>query len=82
MLELAITEWPDDYTVFHFDYPVEIPFGETIKVEIDVDYTEKNGFVGLFEDRKNRTFIYKVCNKLGFPIPGRNALFADMGIVR
>ena len=80
---LSIDElWPDDYTVFHFDYPVEIPFGETIKVEIDVDYTEKNGFVGLFEDRKNRTFIYKVCNKLGFPIPGRNALFADMGIVR
>ena len=69
------------YSVFRFNEPIDLPYGEIIKVEIDIDYKEKCGYIGLYEDRKKRTFIYKVCNKLGFPIHGKNALIADMGYV-
>lgn len=51
--------------------------GEMLYLEISFEYTEKDGYVGLYEDRKRRTFCYKVMNKLGHPIPGRDALFVD-----
>ena len=65
------------YTDVPLDKPIFATPGECLFVNITVRYDEKNGFVGLFEDRKRRTFMYKVFNKLHCPIPGRDAIFID-----
>lgn len=65
------------YTDILLDKPISVEPDERLFVDITVRYNEKNGFVGLFEDRKRRTFIYKVFNKLHCPIPGRDAIFID-----
>lgn len=65
------------YTNILLGSPITAELGELLFIDITVHYEEKNGFVGLFEDRKNRTFIYKVFNKLRRPIPGRDAIFID-----
>lgn len=68
----------DGYTNFYLINPIlRKKANEKFIMEITCQYTEKNGYVGLFEDRNRRTFFYKVCNKLGHPISGKNALFVD-----
>lgn len=67
----------DGYTDMILDQPVKTEPGELLYLEIAFDYTRKDGYVGVFEDRKRRTFCYKVMNKLGHPIPGEDALFVD-----
>lgn len=67
----------DGYTNILLEKPISAAPGELLFMDITVHYDEKSGYVGLFEDRKNRTFVYKVFNKLGRPIPGRDALFID-----
>lgn len=46
-----------------------------LDVVIDPIYT--SGTMGMFEDREQRTFWYKVFNKLHIPLPGRNTLMVD-----
>ena len=65
------------YTNILLSKPITAELGELLFVDITVHYEEKDGFVGLFEDRKKRTFTYKVFNKLRRPIPGRDAIFID-----
>ena len=67
----------DGYTDMILDQPVRTKLGELLYLEIAFEYTRKDGYVGVYEDRKRRTFCYKVMNKLGHPIPGRDALFID-----
>lgn len=68
----------DGYTNFYLINPIlRKKANEKFIMEITCQYTEKNGYVGLFEDRNRRTFFYKVCNKLGHPISGKNTLFVD-----
>lgn len=67
----------DNYTNFYFMDPIVILPDEIVYMDIEMTYSNKNGYVGLFEDKANRTFIYKVMNKLGHPLPGKNALFID-----
>lgn len=65
------------YTNILLDQPVKCCIGKRLIVELDFRYSEKNGHVEPFELRKNRTFWYKVFNKLGHPLAGKDALFVD-----
>jgi hypothetical protein len=65
------------YTNILLTKPISARKKELLHMEIDIHYEIKNGFVGLFEDRDRRTLFYKIFNKLGRPIPGKNALFID-----
>ena len=67
----------DNYTNFNFPSPMVVKKGELIYMDIEIKYTSKHGYVGLFETAANRTFMYKVMNKLNHPLPGKNALFID-----
>ena len=67
----------DGYTNMTLSSPIKTKLGELLYLEISFEYTQKDGYVGVYEDRKRRTFCYKVMNKLGHPIPGRDALFID-----
>lgn len=68
---------PDAYTNIFLENTINAKVGEILFLDIEVCYEEKNGYVGVFEDVDRRTFFYKVFNKLGHPIPGRDALFID-----
>ena len=68
---------PHDYTNILLPELVTIKPKEELFMDVNVQYTQKNGSIGIFEDKHNRTFIYKVFNKLGHPLPGKNALFID-----
>ncbi|MCI8476804.1 MAG: glycosyltransferase [Oscillospiraceae bacterium] len=67
----------DGYTNFYLVDSIIVKRNELLYLDIDIEYEYKNGYVGLFEDRKRRTFWYKVLNKLGHPLCGKNALFVD-----
>jgi glycosyltransferase involved in cell wall biosynthesis len=62
------------WNYFYFDR-FEIVPGKLLTIEIQTDCIE--GSIGVYEDSKHRTFIYKVLNKLGLHIPGRDALMVD-----
>lgn len=49
--------------------------GKILTIEIALDY--KYGGIGVYENRCNRKFIYKVFNKLGKPLKGMDAIFVD-----
>lgn len=67
----------DGYTNILLSDAITAAPGELLYMDIEIHYDKKDGYVGLFEERAHRTFIYKVFNKLGHPIPGRDALFID-----
>lgn len=68
---------PNGYTNIYLDEAIVVKTDGLLYLELDVQYEEKNGYVAVFEDRERRTFWYKVFNKLGHPLPGKNALFVD-----
>ena len=67
----------DAYTNIYLENTIEAKIGELLYLDIAVRYDDPNGYIGVFEDCDRRTFFYKVFNKLGHPIPGRDALFID-----
>lgn len=52
--------------------------GNTLTVEISFEYQAGSGIVGVYEDRGNRGFWFKVFHKLGIPIQGMDALIIQM----
>ena len=75
-LPIAILK-KDTYTDILLTKTIYAKLGELLYVDVEVRYENEDGFIGLFEDMTNRTFVYKVFNKLGHPIPGRDAIFID-----
>lgn len=70
--DIDITKW----NYFCFD-PI-IQTGDNVyTILFEFDYQDNSSLVGIFEDSRNRTFMYKVLNKLGCHRPGMDALFAD-----
>ena len=51
--------------------------GKVLTVELLFEYLDATRAIGVYEDKRNRTFIYKVFNKLNYPIKGMNALYVD-----
>ncbi len=67
----------DSYTNIPLDVPITTKRGELLYIDIEFHYLEKNGYIGIFEDRSHRTILYRLFNKLGHPIPGKDAIFID-----
>ena len=65
------------YTNILLNQPVKGCFGKKIVLEMEIRYAEQRGHIEPFELRENRKFWYKVFNKLGCPLKGRDALFVD-----
>ena len=65
-----------NWTYFSFQ-PVYGCGGKVLEVELIFEYINSSGTVGVYEDSRNRTFIYKVFNKLGFPLNGLDTLYTD-----
>lgn len=70
--EIDVTQWN------YFSFEPIIQTGCTIYTIIfEFEYNTSSSPVGIFEDSRKRTFLYKVFNKLGHHLPGLDALYAD-----
>lgn len=49
-----------------------------LTVELSPEYAKNSGRLGVYEDCNRRSLIYKVFNKLGTPLQGRDALIVRM----
>lgn len=68
----------DGYTFFPLSACVQWQCLEQLDLTIEVTYTGGDGHIEAFEHRKKRTFWYKVFNRLGMPLKGRDTLFVDL----
>lgn len=67
----------DAYTNISLSEALFVRPNQLLYLEILMDYEIKEGYVGLFEDATRRKFLYKVFNRIGHPLPGKNVLFVD-----
>lgn len=66
------------YTFLPLPCPIDQRYLDTLDVTIELHYDERNaGSIEVFEERQRRSFFYKVFNKLGMPIKGKDTLFVD-----
>jgi len=65
-----------NYTTWNYFSLGEVAINceKMLRVEI---LTDEGNTLSVFEDRKNRKFWYKVFNKLGCPLPGKDVLMVD-----
>ncbi|MGX8127563.1 glycosyltransferase family 2 protein [Clostridioides difficile] len=66
----------DNWTYFKFDKIID-SLNKIYTINLKFCYERDSSHVGIFEDSNNRTFIYKLFNKLGHHINGMNAIFVD-----
>lgn len=50
--------------------------GKVLTLELEFEYHK--GFLGVYEDKTNRNYIYKIFNKIGRPLKGLNVLYTDL----
>lgn len=55
--------------------PLDWCGGKELIVELMMDYGEQSGRLGVYENQKNRSLIYRILKKLGFAPQGRNTLW-------
>ena len=67
----------DNWTYLPIDPPIQGKCGQKLTIALDFEYQEGSHLMGVFEDARNRTFLFKVFNKLHHPILGKNVLFVD-----
>lgn len=67
---------PNDWSYFKFNNIYGCG-GKIMTLEVDFEYMNASDFLGVYEDRRNRTFIYKVFNKLKLPLKGLDVLYVD-----
>ena len=71
----------DDYVrnswTYHTFEPISGLANKVLKIEIEFSYDPNSSCMGVFEDASRRTFVFKLMNKLGKPILGKNVLFVD-----
>ena len=48
--------------------------GKVLTIELSFNYMENSPHMGVLEDARNRPFIYRAFNRLGFPLKGIDAL--------
>ncbi|WP_407306643.1 glycosyltransferase [Desulfosporosinus sp. SB140] len=65
-----------EWTIFGFQTVYNCG-GKLLTVELDLKYSHKSHYIGVLEDTRNRPFIYKVFNRLGFPLKGTDALYVN-----
>lgn len=74
---LDLTEFVhDDWTYVEFER-IENAKGKIFTIVLRFEYEAGASRVGFFEDNTKKTFLYKLTNKLGHPIPVVDLLFAD-----
>lgn len=56
---------------------VAIDTNRMIQVELLFSYESDSGFLGVYENSKKRSFVYKVFNKLHVPLKGKDTLIAS-----
>ena len=66
----------DDWTYLMFE-PIENAMNVVLSVRLKFEYEDGSDFVGVFEDSTKRSFIYRLCNKFGHPLPIKDLLYAD-----
>ena len=67
----------DGYTDFVLDEPIKVDKGDTFYLTIQVQYDKMDGYLGWFEDLEQRTFVYRLFNRLGYRLPKKDVLFID-----
>lgn len=72
MQQIVYNQW----NYFEFS-EIEGRVGQPLMVRLSFQYDEGSGHMGVYEDRRNRTFLYRVFHYLGLPLPGRNVLVVD-----
>lgn len=70
--EIVLDNW--NYFKFETLHGVQ---GKVLTIELIFDYQDSPKEMGVYENKYNRTFMYKVFNKLSYPIKGMNALYVD-----
>lgn len=66
----------NEWTYFAFETILGCK-GKEFCVELVFNYEDKNRYVGVYEDSRNRNFLYKAFNKLCIPLKGLNVLYID-----
>ena len=66
----------DGWTYLEFE-PLSDMLNRELTVTLTFHYEEGSSHMGVFEDATRRTFWFKVFNKLGYPISGKDVLFVD-----
>lgn len=69
---------PNAYNFFLLSAPLQGQYLELLDMTVEVKDTSGEGHIEVFEHRKKRTFWYKVFNRLGMPLKGRDTLFVDL----
>lgn len=54
-----------------------VTYGEDLLIELEAEYENQGGGCGVYENTVNRTFLYKVFNKMRMPLHGRNVIWID-----
>ncbi len=70
--DIKLDNW--NYFIFNTIYGTG---GKIFTVELIFEYIDPSRPIGVYEDKRNRTFLYKVFNKLNCPINGMNTLYVD-----
>lgn len=66
----------DNWTYLEFA-PIENPKGQVFEIVMDFEYEYMSSQIGVFEDARKRTFMYRLLKKLGYRMNVQDLLFAD-----
>lgn len=66
----------DNWTYLSFD-PIRNAGNKVFQVAFRFEYEAGSARVGVFENNDKRSFLYRLTNKFGHPIPVMDVLFAD-----
>ena len=66
----------DNWTYIDFD-PICNSLNKIFIIELEFFYEKESVLMGVFENTENRTFKYKLLNKLKYPAKGLDVLYVD-----
>ena len=66
----------NQWTYFVFE-PIYNTSGKDFIIELDVRRDGTKGLIGYFENKSNRSFLYKLTSKFGFPTKGKDIILID-----
>lgn len=66
----------NDWTYFAFDCLYGCG-GKKLTLLIEFNYHQSKNKLGMFEDKRYRTFVYKAFNKIKKPVSGLNVIYVD-----
>ncbi len=67
----------NEWAYFSFD-PICGCVGRELRLDLEITYASSNGMLGVYEDRRKRTTLYRLLNKAGLPVKRKNVLYVDI----